>query len=105
MTPHDDTYTQLIAIHHRSFAAADYETAYHALAAALHRAYWIHAAALLVAVHDLATAQTAHLAAHPPAEPPPVTRSLQSLFGALASIAAGRAHLLTLRHAAEPPPT
>ena len=98
MTPHDDTYTQLLAINRQAFDEADYETAYHALAAALHRAHWIHALALLAAVQDRAAAQSRHLAAHPPVQPPTVRRTLHSLYTALAAISAGHATLLASRH-------
>ncbi len=103
MTPHDDTYTQLLTINRQAFDEADYQTAYHALAAALHRAHWIHALALLAAVQDRAAAQSRHLAAYPPVQSPTVRRTLHSLYAALAAIAAGRAALLALHPHGTPP--
>jgi hypothetical protein len=53
----DDLYPMLLAAHHAAFAAGHYETAYHALMAALHSAQDRHDIHRLDAIAELAAAQ------------------------------------------------
>jgi len=65
----DQMYERLVAINHEAFAGGYYETAYHALAAAMHRAVDIGAAHLLAQVEDIATEQMNQINTSEPQHP------------------------------------
>lgn len=71
--PHDEVYGQLIAINQGAFAEGDYDTACHALEAALARAHHLQDTQLLGAIDALAREQERQLATLPLADRIPGT--------------------------------
>jgi len=105
--PTDDLFARLIALNQETFAAGLYETAYHLLAAALHRALFLEADRLLDAVAARATAQLWHIdlfaPAHALSSAVATRRGQRSSYNALAHLATTSAHLL--RHTRRSPHT
>jgi hypothetical protein len=101
----DDLYERLIAANREAFTGGFYETAYHALAAALHRAQDIGALHLLVAVEQLATEEMAHIDLYHPAHTlssqSAKTRGLETLYRSLAKQSATRRAILAWRQTRE----
>lgn len=100
---HDRMYDCLIAINRDAFAAGSYETAYHALASALHRAQDLGADSLLVAVARLAGEQGAYIDTHVPAHSLSSASAARrgqhkSIYAALADQAAMRGRLVRFEH-------
>jgi hypothetical protein len=90
-SPLDETFEQLLAIDERAFAAGQHQTAYHALATALHRAIDLGSAPLLdrvrIRAHDhlqqLDESSSLHTVSH--------------LYSGLVQLAANHAHILRAR--------
>lgn len=101
MTPSnksDNMYERLLSINHEAFEGGCYETAYHALAAALHRAQDIDAVQLLARVEEIAIEQMNFIDTHEPNHPlssqSARTRGVQSIYRLLATQAATRGQIV-----------
>ncbi len=91
---HDALFEQLLTINQTTFEGQWYETAYHALAAAFHRAQDLGAVSLMAQVQQLATQQMNTIDTSAPehtlSSQSAHTRGHQSIYGLLAQQAATR---------------
>lgn len=98
----DATYTRLLEINGEAFGAQEYELAYHALAAAFHRAFALGDEELLVQVSQTASEQSERLTLPPSTVPlaselAVVEGTLTRLYGSLAQMAQARVQTLRQR--------
>jgi hypothetical protein len=104
----DETYDQLLAINMEAFGEADYETACHALNAALNRAHHLGDVRRVEVVGQRAGEQLEWLEAHPPGDALPTVRgvrrgTLRSLYSSITREAPLLADLVRHeRHLAQP---
>jgi methionyl-tRNA synthetase len=93
-----DLYARLVAINQEAFDAAHYETAYHALAAALHYAQDTQDAQQLEEITRIASEQLEYINTHAPdnamATSAAVTRQGVDLLRSLAHVASARARMI-----------
>jgi hypothetical protein len=97
----DEVFERLIALNRETFAAGLYETAYHTLAAALHRALFLESDALLDSVATLASAQLRHIdlfsPTHTLSSHSATDRGQRNSYGALVELATSCARLIRHR--------